>query len=299
MPKKFLEEINNQNSNLSKDNYSSICSIKEKPTEEEDISKILMDTKINKKYKNSYKKLTNRSPSEYKYNNRKNEKLGLIRGPWSVQENELLTEWVEKNGPKLWNLCSEFIKGRTGKQCREHWNNCLNPELIKGEWTTEEDFLIMYFYLKCKGSWKTIINLFEGRTENSVKNRFFSQLRKIAKSNLSSSEKRFSSKIKLDELLKYLNIGIINSKKRYLKEKNYNEDELNEFLKKMEKKIIIKKMKEKDSIQRDENDINNTYISSNFSNLENSQILLKNENKKKSLFSKKRKREENEDLSIN
>ena len=57
---------------------------------------------------------------------------------------------------------------------------CLNPELVKGEWTSEEDFLIMYFYEQCNGSWKKIIPLFNGRTENSIKNRFFSQLRKIA-----------------------------------------------------------------------------------------------------------------------
>ena len=296
MPKKLLKEISNKNTILSKDIYSSQNSIKEKPKEEKNISQKLINTKTNKNNQKFHKKWRSRSPSEYKYN--RNTKLGLIRGPWSVQENELLTEWVEKNGPKLWTLCSEFIKGRTGKQCREHWNNCLNPKLIKGEWTPEEDFLIMYFYLKCNGSWKTIINLFEGRTENSVKNRFFSQLRKIAKSYLSSSEKRFSSKIKLDELLKYLNIGIFNSKKKYMKEKNYNEEDLNEFLNKMEKKLNIKKKKEKDSIQGEENEINDTYISSNLSNLENSQTLSKKETKGKSLFNKKRKREEYDDMSI-
>jgi hypothetical protein len=101
--------------------------------------------------------------------------------------------------------------------------------------------------------------------------------------------------MKLEDLLNYLDIGISNSKKKYLNEKKYSEDELNDFLKNMEKKIIFNKKKEKESIQGEENEINATYISSNLSNLENSQNLLIKENKKKSLFNKKRKREEEEE----
>ena len=279
MPKKISEDIN---------------SINEKYTKEKEKEQ-LIKTKNNKNLSKNYKKLPSRTASGYKYKKNNNIKLGLIRGPWSVQEDKLLTQWVDKNGPKKWNECSEYIQGRTGKQCREHWNNCLNPNLIKGEWTVEEDFLIMYFYQKCNGSWKRIINLFKGRTENSIKNRFFSQLRKIAISNLGPSEKRYSSKMKLEDLLNYLDIGISNSKRKYLNEKKYSEDELNDFLKNMEKKIIFNKKKEKESIQGEENEINDTYISSNLSNLENSQNLLIKENKKKSLFNKKRKREEEEE----
>ena len=101
-----------------------------------------------------------------------------------------MTEWVSKNGPKNWNFCSNFISGRDAKQCREHWNNYLNPKIIKGNWTAEEDFLLMYFYYKFKGSWKILINAFNGRTENSIKNRFYSELRKIAACKLSSTAKK-------------------------------------------------------------------------------------------------------------
>ena len=56
----------------------------------------------------------------------------------------------------------------------------------------------MYFYEKCNYSWKKLVLLFNGRTENSIKNRFFSELRKIATKN--SVEKIPCSKIKLEEL---------------------------------------------------------------------------------------------------
>ena len=83
---------------------------------------------------------------------RKIKKMELKKGQWSYQENRLLKQWVKLNGPKNWEACGRFIQGRKGKQCREHWSNCLNPELKKGDWTPEEDFLIMFFYEKCKGS---------------------------------------------------------------------------------------------------------------------------------------------------
>ena len=291
MPKK------NSLKNISplKQKYLSINS-NNKKLSEEDIAKVLKNKadSNNINLMKNKKKFTRSRTSKTKI---KNLRPGSIKGPWSVEENKLLTEWVLKNGQKRWKQCEEFIPGRTGKQCREHWNNCLNPDLVKGDWTSEEDFLIMYFYSKCNGSWKKLINLFNGRTENSIKNRFFSQLRKIASCNLSSAEKRLSSKIKLDDLLNYLNIGISNSKKRYLAAKPQTEEELNKFLTEMEKKIKNKKNKKTNPVKEEENDINDTILSTNLSNLENNQNILNKKTKKSSLFGLKRKRELDEEVN--
>ena len=81
---------------------------------------------------------------------KKSKKAVIKKGQWSSQEDKLLEQWVKEKGPKNWEACGRFIQGRKGKQCREHWNNCLNPELKKGHWGPEEDFLIMFFYEKCK-----------------------------------------------------------------------------------------------------------------------------------------------------
>ena len=93
----------------------------------------------------------------------------MVKGPWSKEEDELLKNWIEKVGPKSWTKCAENIPGRTGKQCREHWNNSLNSNIIKGNWSSEEDLLIMVFYQKYNGSWKKMIPIFKSRTENSIK----------------------------------------------------------------------------------------------------------------------------------
>ena len=37
------------------------------------------------------------------------------KGSWSVFEDELLKEWILKNGPSKWTDCSKVIDGRSGK----------------------------------------------------------------------------------------------------------------------------------------------------------------------------------------
>lgn len=232
-------------------------------------------------------KFPGRTKSQCKYRYKKNIKFGVIKGQWSNEENQLLTEWVNKNGPKNWKKCCNVIPGRTGKQCREHWNNYLNPEIIKSNWTTEEDLIIMNFYYKFKGSWKILINAFNGRTENSIKNRFFSELRKIATSKLNSKKK--SPKFRLKQLLKFLNIAISNSKQKYLNEKKFSEKDLNNFLNKMEKKIKMKKAKKIT--------LNDTVLSTIGSHSEKYRENIKEEENSSNLIHKKRIRTEKRNLS--
>ena len=169
---------------------------------------------------------------------RKIKKMELKKGQWSYQEDRLLKQWVKLNGPKNWEACGRFIHGRKGKQCREHWSNCLNPELKKGDWTPEEDFLIMFFYEKCKGSWKKIIPLFNGRIENSIKNRFYSRLRKYATKNIEKSQKRkMKAQIKLNVLLNYLGEALNEAKHDFLKKTKMTFEQFNQFLEENEQKL--------------------------------------------------------------
>ena len=171
---------------------------------------------------------------------KKTKKVPIKKGQWSPQEDKLLEQWVKINGTKNWEACGRFIQGRKGKQCREHWNNCLNPELVKGYWTPEEDFLIMFFYEKCNGSWKKIIPLFNGRIENSIKNRFYSQLRKYATKNMNSKgKKRVIARIKLNELKNYLQEALTQAKTDLLETSKMTEDQFNLFVINNEQKLKI------------------------------------------------------------
>ena len=219
---------------------------------------------------------------------------GLVKGPWSAYEDKILIEWVNKYGPIKWTLCSNNIPGRTGKQCREHWNNVLNNDIKKGEWTIEEDFLIMNFYKKYNGSWKKIIPIFNKRTENSIKNRFFSQLRKIATVKIQSNEKKFSARIKLETLLNYLDLATLKAKEKFLKEKSMSEKELEKYIENINKKIIknlpknkINSLENKDfkeyninnlNINENNNDFQDNLDNNNNNNDNNNNNIKENQN---------------------
>ena len=109
---------------------------------------------------------------------------GLVKGPWTPQEDELLKDWVNAHGPNAWAKCAQVITGRNGKQCRERWNNALDPGLTRGNWTYEEDIQIFDLYYREGPKWSLIASLMAGRygllrSENSIKNRFYSNVRKM------------------------------------------------------------------------------------------------------------------------
>ena len=187
---------------------------------------------------------------------KKSSKGLLTKGPWTLEEDKLLMDWIKQNGAKNWTKCAHFIPGRSGKQCREHWNNSLNTEIVKGNWSSEEDFLIMKFYQKLNGSWKKMIPIFKSRTENSIKNRFYSQLRKIASKYIKTGKKEYSTKFGLETLLKYFDIGMEEAKKRYLKEHPMSDIELEVYIKNIENKVKNKPKGEK-FIDLDISDKNN------------------------------------------
>ena len=107
-------------------------------------------------------------------------KPGLVKGPWTQEEDQKLIAWVQAEGPTKWAQAASFIKGRSGKQCRERWFNNLCPGVKKGNWSEEEDEMIFQLYQKYGSSWSKIAKYIPGRTENAIKNRFYATLRKIA-----------------------------------------------------------------------------------------------------------------------
>ena len=46
-----------------------------------------------------------------------------------------------------WNDISNQIGGRTAKQCRERWQNHLDPLLKFGNWSAEEDTLLIRVFI--------------------------------------------------------------------------------------------------------------------------------------------------------
>jgi Myb-like DNA-binding domain len=61
------------------------------------------------------------------------------RGRWTSREDEILASAVVQFKGTAWKKVADLLPGRTDVQCLHRWQKVLNPELVKGPWTKEED----------------------------------------------------------------------------------------------------------------------------------------------------------------
>jgi hypothetical protein len=102
----------------------------------------------------------------------------LVKGAWTLFEDQKITQWVETHGPTQWVVLAETMPGRSGKQIRERYRNFLDPMCTKCEWSPLEDAQLIDLHQKWGNKWAKIARSLPGRTDNDVKNRWNSKLRK-------------------------------------------------------------------------------------------------------------------------
>ncbi|XP_065141533.1 transcriptional activator Myb isoform X4 [Paramisgurnus dabryanus] len=101
--------------------------------------------------------------------------LGKTR--WTREEDEKLKRLVEHHGSEDWKVIASFLPSRTDVQCQHRWQKVLNPELIKGPWTKEEDQRVIELVQKYGPKrWSVIAKHLKGRIGKQCRERWHNHL---------------------------------------------------------------------------------------------------------------------------
>jgi hypothetical protein len=95
---------------------------------------------------------------------------------WQESEDELLLDTIWRYGAENWKQIANEVPGRTAKQCRERWIEQLDPILKHDDWTEEEDQLLIEQHQLLGNKWAEIAQNFPNRTDNQIKNRWYTHL---------------------------------------------------------------------------------------------------------------------------
>ncbi|XP_008785342.2 transcription factor MYB30-like [Phoenix dactylifera] len=122
------------------------------------------------------------------------EKMGLKKGPWTSEEDQILITYIQRYGHANWRaLPKQAGLSRCGKSCRLRWINYLRPDIKRGNFTKEEEETIISLHEMIGNRWSAIAARLPGRTDNEIKNVWHTRLKKRVKPNQVAQEPKIKT----------------------------------------------------------------------------------------------------------
>ncbi|KAL3621379.1 MYB-like transcription factor 4 [Castilleja foliolosa] len=107
------------------------------------------------------------------------EKAHTNKGAWTKEEDDRLIAYIRAHGEGCWrSLPKAAGLLRCGKSCRLRWINYLRPDLKRGNFTEDEDELIIKLHSLLGNKWSLIAARLPGRTDNEIKNYWNTHIRR-------------------------------------------------------------------------------------------------------------------------
>ncbi|XP_034940671.1 transcriptional activator Myb [Chelonus insularis] len=105
----------------------------------------------------------------------------INKGRWTKEEDSLLKQLVsstEKSGSGLkWDAIATHFPDRSDVQCQQRWAKVVNPELVKGPWTKEEDEKVVELVERYgPKKWTLIARHLKGRIGKQCRERWHNHL---------------------------------------------------------------------------------------------------------------------------
>jgi len=105
------------------------------------------------------------------------EKSNTKKRWWTGEEDDKLKSLVVEHGARNWKKIASYFEDRSDVQCLHRWQKVLNPKLIKGPWSKEEDDIVMKLVSENGArNWSYIAKNLPGRIGKQCRERWHNHL---------------------------------------------------------------------------------------------------------------------------
>ncbi|XP_029630531.1 v-myb avian myeloblastosis viral oncogene homolog-like 2b [Salmo trutta] len=102
---------------------------------------------------------------------------GKVKVKWTQDEDDNLKALVQNRGPNDWKYIASILPNRSEHQCQHRWLKVLDPDLVKGPWTKEEDEKVIDLVNRYGNKqWAIVAKHLKGRLGKQCRERWHNHL---------------------------------------------------------------------------------------------------------------------------